>query len=450
MPKTSRVLCVVGMGRSGEAAARLALREGHAVRLLERRDDEETVKKASILRLLGVEVLLGEHRQEMFKDVGEIVVSPGVPTSAEIFSWAAKAGIEVMGELEWSSRRFNGKLVAVTGTNGKTTTTALIAHLLNENGIPAVACGNIGVPLAQVILSDQIPQIAVIEVSSFQLETIHTFHPAVSIFLNFTPDHLDRHANLNEYWLAKLRMFKNQGAGDWALLHSDLSERLQALMESKRLNWATFGLDERKADVSIRDEMIHWKRKGSLCDRQDVGLIGDHNLENACAALATVALLGTRNTALGDSMRNFHPVDHRLQPIARIGGVRFINDSKATNVDSLAVALRSFPDKVVLIAGGRDKNQDFAPLRMLIQEKVKALVLLGEGAEKMAKQWEGTSEVVRVTNLQEAVRTSWQKAQPTGEVLLSPACASFDMFRDYEHRGKEFVRCVEALEREEG
>ena len=311
-----------------------------------------------------------------------------------------------------------------------------------------MACGNIGLPLAQVILSEQIPQVAVTEVSSFQLETIHTFHPAISVFLNFTPDHLDRHASLSEYWFAKLRLYRNQGKNDWALFHADLRERLEPLMESKNIHWATFGLDERSADVFVKGDALVWQGKGPLCDRRDVSLIGDHNLENACATAAVASLFGLQRSAISHAMRTFRPVDHRLQPIAQIGGVRFINDSKATNVDSLAVALKSFADKVVLIAGGRDKNQDFSPLRPLIAQKVKTVFLIGEGAEKMARQWQGASEILLAQDLKEAVIASWRKAQPSGEVLLSPACASFDMFRDYEHRGSEFIRCVGELDRD--
>ena len=301
------------MGRSGEAAARLALRSGLSVRLLEQRQDFLVREKASILRLLGIEVCLGAHRPEMLKDVSEIVVSPGVKATSEIFGWAQRAGIEAMGELEWSSRRFGGKLVAVTGTNGKTTTTSWIAHLLNESGISSVACGNIGLPLAQVILSGQIPQVAVTEVSSFQWETISRFHPEISVFLNFTPDHLDRHAGLQEYWLAKLRMYRNQGKDDWAIFHGDLRERLQPLMESKSIRWATFGMDGDKADVSVQEDSIVWRGKGVLCGRRDIHLIGNHNLENACAAAATASLLGLPGKSIAQAMQTFRPVDHRLQ-----------------------------------------------------------------------------------------------------------------------------------------
>lgn len=446
MSENSKFTVVVGMGKSGEAAARLALRSGRPVRLLERRQDPVTEEKAGILRALGIEVFLGPHAPGMLDGAEEIVVSPGVSAACPVFAWAREKGLPLAGEMEWASRRFDGKLVAVTGTNGKTTTTALIAHLLNENGVPAAACGNIGTPLAQVILSEQIPQIAVAEVSSFQLETVETFHPAVSLFLNFTLDHLDRHASLNEYWLAKIRMYKNQGRGDWALFHSDLADRLRPLMQAKNASFATFGADAEKADVSARGGAISWRGRGNLCGAKDVPLLGDHNLENACAAAAAAFICGLQSAGISRAMKTFRPVDHRLQTVAEISGVRFINDSKATNTDSLKVALRSFPERVVLIAGGRDKNQDFGPLRQLVQEKVKAAVLIGEGADKMASAWgDGNCKILRAGTLPEAVEAARREAQPAGVVLLSPACASFDMFRDYEHRGREFARCVEEL-----
>ncbi len=440
-----KTICVIGMGRSGEGAARLALHNGLGVRLLEQKQTEQTLEKAKILRTLGVEVFLGAHGAVMLDKVEEIVVSPGVNASSEIFVWARERGIPVVGEMEWATRQFMGKVIAVTGTNGKTTTTALIAHLANENGISAVACGNIGTPLSQVILSGEIPQVAVAEISSFQLETIESFHPAISVFLNFTPDHLDRHATLNEYWLAKLRVYKNQGPGDTAIVHRDLYDRLESLLASRGINPVTFGLDETRADVSVRDGIISWRGRGKLCAASDVPLLGNHNLENACAASAVATLLELRAPAIARAMKTFRAVDHRLQPVGRLGKVRFINDSKATNVDSLSVALRSFPEKVVLIAGGKHKNQDFSLLRSSVEEKVRSVVLIGEGAEKIAADWAGTTEILRADSLENAVKQAFERAQPEGVVLLSPACASFDMFADYEHRGREFVRCVGAL-----
>ncbi len=439
-------ICIVGMGRSGEAAARLALRQGCRVRLLEQKDSAAVKEKAQILRVLGMDVLLGEHRPDMLEGVQRVVISPGVRADSEIFAWAQRRGIEALGEMEWSSRQFDGKVVAVTGTNGKTTTTALAAHLLNENGLSAAACGNIGTPLAQVILSGQVPQVAVAEVSSFQLETIRSFHPAISLFLNFTPDHLDRYADLEEYWQAKLRVFDNQGPGDWAVFHSDLQERLEPLLRSKGIRSVAFGWDPDKADILVSGQDVVWKEHGILFQRQDVPLLGNHNLENACAAAAAALLCGLESGAIAKAMRTFRAVDHRLQPVGQIGQVRFINDSKATNVDSLAVALKSFSEKVVLIAGGKHKNQDFSPLRTWIHQSVKTLVLIGEGAGRMTSQWEGAAEIIHAQTMQEAVEKAWQKAQPAGVVLLSPACASFDMFNDYEHRGREFVRCVAGLE----
>ncbi len=441
-------ICVVGMGRSGEAAVRLAIRLGHSVRLLEQREDATMQRKTANWVALGAEVFLGAHQTSMLQDVSEIVVSPGVSARSEIFAWAQSRGIPITGEMEWSAQRFSGKLIAVTGTNGKTTTTALIAHLLNENGVSAAACGNIGVPLSQVLLSEPAPQIAVAEISSFQWETARTLRPFLSVFLNFTPDHLDRHADMQVYLRAKLKMYQHQGAGDWALFHSDLRERLEPLMVSGGIAWATFGLDSRVSEIapeSPENEQIVWKGKGPLCRTSDVPLLGDHNTLNACAAAAAASLCGLTAPAISKAMQSFRAVEHRLQLVAQRDGVRFINDSKATNVDSLAVALRAFPEKVVLIAGGRDKHQDFSSLAPLIAEKTRAAILIGEGAPKMAQQWRGKTEILHAPSMQEAVQVAWNKAKPRGVVLLSPACASFDMFTDYEQRGREFVRCVNQI-----
>ncbi len=440
---------VVGMGRSGEAAARLAMDNGLPVRLMERAQDAVAQQKAAVLRAMGADVRLGAHCPDMLEGLRQIVVSPGVPVSSQIFAWCRERGIPVAGEMEWASRQFEGRIIAVTGTNGKTTTTALLAHLLRENGISAEACGNIGLPLSQVLLSGQTPQYVVAEISSFQLETIETFHPAIALFLNFTPDHLDRHANLQEYWNAKIRLFMNQSRGDWALIHADLRDRLKPLLSAQSVAFATFGMAP-GADIRLDDGALCWSRasEGPLCGRRDIPLMGDHNVENAAAAAAAAYLCGLAPEAIAKAMRGFRAVDHRLQPVGNVGAVRFVNDSKATNTDSLAVALKAFGEKVVLIAGGRHKNQDFSTLKALVQQKVASAVLIGEGAEKMQAAWQGAAPMQRAQDMRQAVEMAWIQAQNGGAsdtVLLSPACASFDMFRDYEERGRAFVQCVQTL-----
>ncbi len=440
---------VVGMGRSGEAAARLAMKNGLPVRLLEHAQDAAAQQKAAVLRAMGAELRLGAHQPDMLEGLRQIVVSPGVPASSQIFAWCRARGIPVAGEMEWASRQFEGRIIAVTGTNGKTTTTALLTHLLRENGISAEACGNIGLPLSQVLLSGQTPQYVVAEISSFQLETIETFHPAIALFLNFTPDHLDRHPNLQDYWNAKIRLFMNQSRGDWALIHADLRERLKPLLSAQSVAFATFGMIS-AADIHPDDGALCWSRvsEGPLCGRRDIPLIGDHNVENASAAAAAAYLCGLSPEAIGKAMRSFRAVDHRLQPVGKVGAVRFVNDSKATNTDSLAVALKAFGEKVVLIAGGRHKNQDFSPLKALVREKVASAVLIGEGADKMLAAWQGATPMQRARDMRQAVEMAWGLAQSSGAadtVLLSPACASFDMFRNYEERGRVFVQCVQAL-----
>jgi UDP-N-acetylmuramoylalanine--D-glutamate ligase len=437
----SELLCILGMGRSGLAAARLALKQGKKVRVLESQEAgfEEQERH---LRHMGAEVMLGEHAQGMLKDTSVLVVSPGIPTTQPIFEWAKHGGVTVLGEMEWAARQFRGKLLGVTGTNGKTTTTALLAWLLNESGLSARACGNIGIPLSQILLEEPLIEIAVAEISSFQLETIRTLRPAVTVFLNFTPDHLDRHGTLQAYWTAKTRIFQNQGPGDWALIPAELKDRLAPLLQSRGISWASFGWD-RDADIPLVGQEISWRGKGTLCRMGDIPLLGDHNKANAAAAAGVASLCGLSGGQIASAMKRFKAVEHRLQLVGTLGGVQFYNDSKATNAEALAVALKAMDEKVVLIAGGRDKRQDFFSLKPLIQRKVSAIVLLGESAEKMARQWEGAATMHPVSGMQEAVQVAWELARPQGTVLLSPGCASFDMFRDYEERGEVFARCVQ-------
>jgi len=438
---------VAGAARSGIAAARLLRRHGLAVTLCDRRSEDSAPAAARALASDGVRCVWGRDDAGLLAGHDFVVWSPGFALDHPLAMAARAADVPLIGELELGFRAARAPLVCVTGTNGKSTTTDLVGALLRVAGREVAVCGNIGRAICEVAESVSPAGLLVVEVSSFQLETVDRLHPTIATWLNLTPDHLDRHGSLAAYGAMKQRLFARQTEEDWAVLNADDPEVI-----SRRTGAGTAAAFSVAHPVDegafCEDGTLVLARRGGrerLLPRAELRLPGPHNLANALAALATVLPLEPGNEALRRVLREYAGLEHRLEPAGEVNGVRFVNDSKATNTDSMRVALQSFATPVVLIAGGRDKGQDFKPLGGLVRTAVRHLVLIGEGAGAMAAAWPGVPQQ-RAATLADAVRMAYEAALPVGAtVLLSPGCASFDMFQDYEDRGRRFKEEVARL-----
>jgi UDP-N-acetylmuramoylalanine--D-glutamate ligase len=442
-----RVL-VVGLERTGIAVARFCLARGARVAVSELRGEEQVGGVAGELRALGVALELGGHRVETFLAQDLIVPSPGVPWQLAPLEAARAKGIPVWSEIELAGRFLEGRLVAITGSNGKTTTTALVAHILGEARLPVLVGGNIGRPLISLVGASRPATIAVAEVSSFQLEGIERFRPQIAVLLNLTPDHLDRHLSFEDYVRAKARIFENQREGDFGLLNADDPEVARRAPAGPEVLW--FSREKHvAAGACLRGGQIVFRRNGEearLAARNDIPLRGEHNVENVLAAAAAAWLVGAPPGAIAAGVRSFPGVEHRLEFVAEIRGVRFYNDSKATNVDATLKALDAFPGGLFVILGGKDKGGDYTPLRAPLARRARRVLLIGAAAEKIAGQIEEAVPCERAGTLDRAVERAFEAASPGDTVLLAPACASFDQFENFEHRGRVFKQLVRALE----
>ena len=443
---------VVGAARSGIAAAEFLLARGATVVLTDCRRLEELSPAIGHLRrgVSGSRLLLelGGHRAASFRECDLVVTSPGVPLSLDLFIESRSAGIPVIAEVELAYRHIRGRILGITGSNGKTTTTELVAEMLNAGGLRGHAAGNVGVPLISFVTESTGDDFYATELSSFQLEGIDRFRPAVGAMLNLTPDHLDRYSGFEEYAAAKCRIFMNQQPADFAVLNLDDPQvvAIAAGLISTSVFFSRQGKPQRGAYVSA-GRIFH--RDGTsekeLFRTDDIGLRGEHNLENVLAAATVSLLAGAPAESLRDTVKRFKGVEHRLEWVAEINGVQYFNDSKATNVDSTIKAISAFPAGIHLIAGGRDKGADFSLLRNLVRERVRELVLIGEAAESIERALAGHTDITRASSLEEAVGLCKRRALPGEIVLLAPACASYDMFENYEHRGRIFKKAVLAL-----
>ncbi len=453
-----RVL-VVGLARTGIATALFCAGRGARVTASEEREEAHVAEAAAKLRAAGVALELGGHRRETFLAQELIIPSPGVAADSPHLAAARQKGIPVWSEIELAWRFLRGRLVAVTGSNGKTTTTALIGHILETAGIPTLVGGNIGVPLISRVETSSDSTITVAEVSSFQLETIDAFHPEIGVLLNLTPDHLDRHPSFEAYAAAKARLFEKQEEADAAVLNADdpcvaglapAKPQLFWFSRSKRVAAGTF-LRASTSLIRTGDEIIFRDdgRETILLQRHDIGLRGDHNVENVLAAAAAAYLAGAPPSAIASGVRSFAGVEHRLEFVAELSGVSFYNDSKATNVDATLKAVDAFSGNLLLILGGKDKGGDFTLLAPSLRRRVKHALLIGAAAEKIAAQLKDAVPLEHAGTLDRAVRLAFDRAQPGDTVLLAPACASFDQFENFEHRGRVFKQLVRQLEREQ-
>jgi UDP-N-acetylmuramoylalanine--D-glutamate ligase len=377
-----------------------------------------------------------------------IVVSPGVPAKLPALELARARSIPVWSEIELAWQFLRGKLIAITGSNGKTTTTSLVAHILQTASIPTLVGGNIGTPLLALVENSMDTTVTVAEISSFQLETIEKFRPEIGVLLNLTPDHLDRHASFDEYALAKMRMFENQIERDIAVLNADDPEITRRMPTKPHIFW--FSRQKRvAAGAFLRDEQIFFRNEGSevaLARREEIPLRGEHNVENVLAACAAAYLAGAEPGAIASGIKTFKSVEHRLEFVAEISGVQFYNDSKATNVDAAVKAIEAFPGPLVVILGGKDKGSPYTPLCQWLHERARLAILIGAAAEKIAEDLLDSVPVTQAGTLDRAVQVAMQHAQPGDTVLLAPACSSFDQFENYEHRGRTFKELVARLE----
>jgi UDP-N-acetylmuramoylalanine--D-glutamate ligase len=436
---------VVGAARSGVAAAELLVRRGATVTLTDLRP---SIQEDAQLRDAGVRLELGGHRAETLRSADLLVLSPGVSPMQEDVAAARTAGVRVMGELELASRWLRGRVVAITGTKGKSTTTTLAGRMLEAGGHRVLVGGNIGRALSAQVDDSTEETIHVVEVSSFQLEGSETFHPWIAVLLNFSPDHLDRHADLAEYAAAKARVFANQTPDDWAVLNAD-DEPSHALAQdarSRRLLFAT-SRDLPEGVLVVRDAIVRRTRDGeqALVPLSSVKVLGRHLLADVVAATAIASLAGVSAPAMVRAVEHFTGLEHALEPVAEIGGVRFVNDSKATNIEAALRAVQSFAPGLVVILGGRFKGGDFGDLRAALVERSAEVVAIGEAAPLVRQALSPAVDVHDAGDMVAAVRTGFALASPGDTVLLAPACASFDMFKDYAERGQVFKREVARL-----
>jgi len=452
MEIAGRKALVIGAARSGIASARFLAQRGATVALNDRKPLSEWSKYALDLKTEGVGLIEGEPPSWLLDQIDLVVVSPGVPTKAIPIRYADRRGAEVIGEIELASRFLRGRIVAITGTNGKTTTTSLIGEMLKDAGLQVQVGGNIGNALISMIDSSRDDGWNVVEVSSFQLETIVDFHPAVAAVLNVTPNHMDRYEMLMDYAAAKHNVFRNQTPGDVAILNAD-DEIVSSWASGLRAHVVEFSVkQELEEGLFLRDRDLISRTKEServLMTRDEMNLRGMHNVENVLAALAAGLACGAAPESLRETVRKFRAVEHRLEEVAEIKGVRFINDSKATSVDATMKALEAFadePGKVVLILGGRGKQAPYAPLTDLIKSCVRKMILIGEDAKTIETEIGNAAPHEFASDMHDAVLKSFAAAEPGDVVLLAPACASFDMFDSFEHRGRVFKEEVSSLE----
>lgn len=462
MDLEGKKVLVVGIARSGIAAARLLASRGAMVIANDIKSESDILGAAEELRKLDVMLSLGAHPESLFVNANLIVLSPGVPADLPPLESARRAGIEIISEPELASRFLRGRMIGITGSNGKTTVTTLVGELMQAAGADVIVGGNIGTPLTSLIEKSTENTWTVAELSSFQLEMIDSLRVNVAVVTNITPDHLDRHGSFENYVRAKHRIFLNQNEDDWAVLNghdqgvADMVAKLG--VRSRKVYFSSLG-SETLAGVAAgayvqagrvcTTMMTDREGEGDVMGLDEIPLPGMHNVENVMTALAaTFCAMGTGVQdlpALADAIKRFKGVEHRIEYVAQIDGIKFYNDSKATNVDSTVKALEAFERNIIVILGGKDKGSDYTVLAPLIRDRVKQVILIGAASDKIAEQLEGAGSMTRAQSMQDAVLKAMEVATAGDIVLLAPACASFDMFDNYEHRGRVFKEAVYKL-----
>ena len=447
--KNKRVL-VVGLGKSGIAAALFLRDKGARVTVSDARSAKELEEEIPALLDAGVMVETGGHGLLTFRRQDLIVVSPGVPSDTPELTQSRALGIPVIGELELACRFLQGQITAVTGSNGKTTTTSLIGKIFGESGRDTLVGGNIGVPVIELVGRSSAGAISVLEVSSFQLETVEEFCPHIAVVLNITPDHLDRHGSFENYAATKARITAKQTHADFLVLNGDdKATQMIAGKTQAQVFWFSGRRPIKQGAFVHRESIVFVPREGGptepIMPVAEIPLKGAHNVENVLAAVCATRLGGVEAAQIREAVRSFKAVEHRLEFVAEIRGVAYYNDSKATNVDATKKALEAFAGGVHLILGGKDKDSDYTELANLIRERVKTVATIGSAAEKIERHLAGVTKIISAGTLASAVQTFSGSATAGDVVLLAPACSSFDQFENYEHRGRTFKEIVKQL-----
>jgi len=442
---TGKRVTVVGAARSGLAAAELLAHRGARVTLSE---SSSEVPPGEALRALGVALEVGGHRTETFTNADLVVLSPGVPAEQPAIAAARARRIPVIAEIELAWRWLRGRVIAITGTKGKSTTTALTGRILETAGFTVTVGGNIGLPLSAQVGESTPETLHVVETSSFQLEQIHMFHPWIAVMTNFSPDHLDRHPTIDAYAAAKARIFENQNSGDWAVVNAD-DPIVLAMARRGRAPIRPFARRSEPAEgTALEHGWIVDRRAGRserLVPLEAIHLLGPHLIDDVMAAATVGVIAGAAPAAMTAAVESFRGLEHAMEFVADVDGVQFVNDSKATNVESALRSIESFETGLVPIIGGRFKGGDLSVLRAPLTERAKAVVAIGEARPLIREAFSGAVEVYEEDTLRAAIMRAFALAQPSGTVLLAPACASFDMFRDYAERGRRFKEEVYVL-----
>jgi UDP-N-acetylmuramoylalanine--D-glutamate ligase len=468
MQLAGKKILVVGLGATGVATATFLVKRGAVVTATDSAREAELNPEALALREKGVRLELGGNRPQSFETADLVVISPGVPHGAAPLDRSRELGVPVLGEVELAARFIEQPIVAITGTNGKTTTTTLVGEMLRRSGMDVFVGGNIGTPLINYVDSGQKAGVVVAEISSFQLDTIERFRPKVAVLLNIAEDHLDRYPDLDAYVRSKGRIFENQGPADFAVLNGADSRvaELSKNIGSQKLFFGRAGLVTQQADAEgavVTEEAIIFHTRLWQPDRHsDTGktkdeaeatipcsaikLFGRHNIENAAAAALAALAAGGRLSAVRDTLQQFSGLSHRLEFVAAIAGVRYYDDSKATNIDAVLRAIECFSAPIVLLLGGRNKRGDFRLLKESLRRRVKRVILFGEAGDEIAAAIDGAATAIRAGSMAEVVASASRIASTGDVVLLSPGCASFDMYENYARRGEDFRRNVEKLE----
>jgi UDP-N-acetylmuramoylalanine--D-glutamate ligase len=448
MELNNKRVLVVGLGRSGVASALFLKSRGARVTVSDAKSEDELRAEIPVLLDQGIAVETGRHGERTFQNQDLIVVSPGVPVNAQPLVQARALGEQVIGEIELAAEFLPGPIIAITGSNGKTTTTTLVGEILVKGGLKTLVGGNIGTPAISLVEGATPDSVTVLEVSSFQLETIRKFRPKVAVVLNVTPDHLDRHRTFEAYANAKARVFENQHSDDFAVLNADDPPCVEMAARTKaQVFWFSRKREVQQGAFVLKDN-VHLRRGGTdheVMPVSEIPLKGAHNIENVLAAICAGDLMGCAPDAIRSAVREFKAVEHRLEYVATVRGVEYYNDSKATNVDATIKALESFPGNIHLILGGKDKGSDYTVLNDLLRQRVKCVYTIGAAAEKIQSHIRGAVAITSSGTIESAVKQASTAAQSGDVVLLAPACASFDQFKSYEHRGRVFKELVLAL-----
>lgn len=448
MDLKNKKVVVVGLGESGTGAAILLDKLGARPAITDFRENDLIKERLEKLEKKVYDFEIGRHSMQFLRGAELVVKSPGVANNCQVLVWARELGIPIIGEIELAANFCRGKIVAITGTNGKSTTSTLTSQILKSAKKKTVLCGNIGNSFCANLSKIDNDTIVVLEISSFQLEDIKDFRPEVAVILNITQNHLDRYRDFNQYLFSKLRITENQTKDDWSVINYD-DINLRMRFDYQKAKMLFFSKKEVSPGAFIKNDTVLFnfqqERKMPL-EKDKINLKGEHNLENILAASLVGAIYDIPEDSMMDTISKFNGLEHRFEYVGSVSGVDFINDSKATSIDATRKALTGFLEPVILIAGGRDKSSDFSSIKELMRKKVKTLVLIGEAKDKIKKVFEGDVKIIEAASLEEAAYVAWRLAKEGDCVLLSPMCASFDMFKDFEHRGRVFKETIKRLQ----